>query len=1315
MEERRILEHKYFLNSESYIVDAIIPQNSDICLTLVKNIDLTEPDTKIFVWEYITLDLKFIYSPEVNIDSIICNPNDSKQFILYSCYFIGLFEYNHSKKKLLLKKTIDIEGKEISDITYLKTESLFSLSELTTPQGLVVSYKNNILEFYDENLNFKNKSDLKILYSSTTGKIESQSVHDEEDLNYIKLVTQRKTLFNLDMKNINLYTISRGNLLFNFFSDTSFFFIIDLNLEDFSCKIFSLEKLKKETTEKSSFMISQDGRKIYSIIGYEANSNVNKTFKNQKMKNFHSKKLLTRRANNKNEINNNFKKNKDDFIFHEMEKRKIFYSSYNVDISQNLLEDSNYILDSVKSFYATTIGVYTKFDYDFLTNTALGLDIKNLIISDNPRIVITSSVSTSNIIINQQFSLNSNENKQENQINTEGTFSKGFTDSNNMTSQNFNLNLNFKYIMQAELEYEPTSISIDPFGGFIFVTYDESAYLYSILDNGIREVTKISSTCKGASFSASGKYFAFSTMEFSKEDHNIVVINSRSLEVEYLITNLNGHASKIIWMDSDRIITTLIDEKDVFGWKLADKRIISRNKEKIETNKNKIVGDPSISNSNVILRFVDCGDKIIDYIYDYAIEFLLVLCDEFKVRLYRPNKDDDSWEFDLDCKYLSVLLIRKLDIVIFGTSEGSIRICIWPIPNYTKKGQVEHPHYTEKFLHSGKVIQIISSQDQKFIYSCGSDGSIFISSLTTFCNDTEIKLNTFMYFNPKNILNKRVYLKYSDFTHLTEKMFKTQCDAIKKAELDIRGIKHEFSSEMDKVNGENCKAIDEKRFYVNNAIEKERRKVKDLEENKEILSKELKEKRENQVKSFKDEINVIKKKYKDDKNNLQQNTKNLSNLIKDVKTNYNNYLENIENKKTGSVNKMKAMLDNVLKNLNQKLISIRKIIDSKKFIFEKKINELEEEKEFILKDQQNSNKIQKEINNIKIQELTSELDKINKDNLNYSERIKDWEKNLKELKDNNAELMESFLFNSLKLKQMNKLLHDNEYKISDREVVVKDKRLINDRLEKLRFVLEYQIKNLIKERAPIEEQIKNFEELHNDFYKRFNLLYAEQLNIEEFINDNLNLIDNFKDELSKRKNNLYFLKNLFRALDLEIHFILRAKIEDKNMVLNKLIDIYNKYLKDYVNEDNLNIFALEYKKNSHVMQKEIKKQKNKVLKELKNRRDNVKSLQVEKEKMMLKIQWENSQLIEECSSVRLNLEDILKYINDIEKKFIELTNTHVFLNKNSTLKNIQDGIKKAKETIFQADIDKGKAARESEKMGIFFVENFYKNFFLRRI
>ena len=114
------------------------------------------------------------------------------------------------------------------------------------------------------------------------------------------------------------------------------------------------------------------------------------------------------------------------------------------------------------------------------------------------------------------------------------------------------------------------------------------------------------------------------------------------------------------------------------------------------------------------------------------------------------------------------------------------------------------------------------------------------------------------------------------------------------------------------------------------------------------------------------------------------------------------------------------------------------------------------------------------------------------------------------------------------------------------------------------------------------------------------------------------------------------------------------------------------------------------------MEKEINKQKNKVLKELVDKKEDIKSTKEEKFGLMLKIQKENTQLISECSKIRTDLQDILRFvllflilvqINDIEKKFIELTNTYINLNKKEATRSIKENIKDAKDVILMSDMD----------------------------
>jgi hypothetical protein len=335
----------------------------------------------------------------------------------------------------------------------------------------------------------------------------------------------------------------------------------------------------------------------------------------------------------------------------------------------------------------------------------------------------------------------------------------------------------------------------------------------------------------------------------------------------------------------------------------------------------------------------------------------------------------------------------------------------------------------------------------------------------------------------------------------------------------------------------------------------------------------------------------------------------------------------------------------------------------------------------------------------KKKETENEIMKKNKDNKNYNEKINEWENHLKELKINNEELMETYIFNTLKLNQMNQLLTENESKISQKEKKVKEKRLVNDRLEQLRFVLEYQIKNLILEKTPIEEQIKNFESLHSDFYKRFNLLYAELLNIGELIENNKKCIDTYRDELSDTKKNLYRLKNLYKAIDVALNSILKNKLNSKKDIIDQIFNVYQTYLYNFNDgKKQTKIISPEMKLQTKNIEKEIYHQKNNVLKELIEKRNERKKISIEKEEMMKDIRLDNQLLIQECSNIRENLEDILKNINDIEKKFIELTNNNNFLDNDMPgVVGIKNKIKEAKNTILLNEDDKTKIAKDSSK------------------
>ena len=182
-----------------------------------------------------------------------------------------------------------------------------------------------------------------------------------------------------------------------------------------------------------------------------------------------------------------------------------------------------------------------------------------------------------------------------------------------------------------------------------------------------------------------------------------------------------------------------------------------------------------------------------------------------RVRVYKGYKEDKHWEFGSDVQYPCCVLLKKYDTIVFGTSNGSIRSCLWPIANLLKDSNIDHPDYTETFLHVGKVTFISVSKDNTFLYSSGEDGSVFISLITAITNDSPVSLSTFVYFNPSNVLPKKMYYSYQDITYVTDSIYQSKLDALSKQKNVIQSLISEFITNKEKLIQNNMNALEKKK------------------------------------------------------------------------------------------------------------------------------------------------------------------------------------------------------------------------------------------------------------------------------------------------------------------------------------------------------------------------------------------------------------------------------------------------------------------------------------------------------------------------
>jgi hypothetical protein len=1221
---KRVLDHSYYINSNSFIYDAIVPNRSDICYTIVKDNGLHETVTKIFIWEYATITLVRVLEFEHHIEEII--PHDSDDSVIIMSYFyVGLWEYNQMKKKLVLKKEYENE-KEILNACFWSSGDM---------SGICIVYKDKLIKIFD-----KNHEVFKIIDSGFFQFISNPTSDvyvdaENPEITGIRLPKDYECKINVNFNIVKPIVRFKNDYFIFFLANSNTY--ITFKLIDQNLNFISMYNIDLKISDHAYIQLNVRMTQMIIVMAKQASQ-----FKDNFNK---AKKSLFQYKGDRNAKqigDTGYKKIDKTSTIHQLEKANLTYFSFSI----NLTKDDLVLNPQPELFKYSSIGQH----------------ITTLSCSIDPRYVIASYFSKELLIFKQN--------------------SIDVTTNKDTTETSEPMALGIDTFCYKQLDKKPVSISVSPYGNNVFISYEETSNLYSILENEISDRYKINSFCKACSYSTTGKYLAISYSEI-KTDYNIIIINADTMSVEYLITNLPP-ANRFLWADDDKILVAQLDDNNIFGWRLDSKRLLNYVKNKDSRSK---------KDSNLVFKIADYGEKICDFAFDHILNYLVILSVDKLVKFFQTTSEDESWEMLPDCRYCSVTLARFLDIIIFGTSEGAIRICIWPISNFTKKELIDHPPYTEKFLHSAEVTHLVISTDYKLLYSASVDGSIYISTLNFYHNETLVNLSSLSYYNTKNIPNRKFFLKMCDFVKLTENDYKDKLKQIYNLESAISKEQTDAKNELDKLRGEYHKLREDKTEERDKQLNQERKKLKEIEEQKENITKILRDQNIFMSKKYEDELTELKNKYVTEKHHKQEMTKNLTSMLNENQNDFENIVIDLERRIKDQHNFFKFTFDKLLHSMKDKSRHLDDVIDRVERTFETKVSDIENKYEDEIHKLEHHDKSEKDLHFKKMKELKYIIEKLEAENRNTEDKIEEWEKNLVELKQNNTDLMENYLFNTLKEKQMSNYLKKNEELISDKETEIKTKRDNNDKLEQLRHVLEHQIKNLIKEKTPIEDQIKNFENLHKEFQKTFNLLYDEQINIDDFTESNVVLIEKFKKELAKKNNRLYIMKNIFKKIELKMNSIFTIRIDNKTKIIEVLQEIITEWLENYKENNVKPESTIEAMLQERIMGREINRQKNTVLTDLLTKRKQIKKVQEQKYELLSDVQIENSELIEECANIRNSLEEILKYITDIEKKFIELTNSHIYLQKMESTLDIKKGIKQAKQNIELGDIDYKKLSK----------------------
>ena len=1271
------LDLSVYVDYNCYVYDIIAGKSNETFVVVLKNLDKTNNDVKLFFFNYTNNVLISIEDFKFDVIGMIQDQKRENQYLIYAKNYCGVWEFSQTKMQLkMFHEFYKDNKKNIINAEYYMAEE---------QEGIIITFENELTEIYFRNIDeeikisgekyvlflrfdlisfFRTKEELEEIAQKEEEQKRLRQLNDdnEDEINhegiyldnYIKPENEDFISSKIDKSKIKIdpeinypkFVFSRKNFILYFLQKSQIILIFEFVGEE-KITIRKIDYLEHQLEDFCYIIIDESMTKMILLNGdYDD------------------------RLGMKN-IGENGVSSTTDNIF-TLEEITINYFKYNI----------NYI-DNIPEF---------EYEKRLLENTALGFPCQFLVVSNSPRVLIANNGYDNLDLFLYTQKVNSSLDNYLKDKNYDATQQNTIQ----LKHDYYQENCTFEEFYHKKLDEKPLSICFSPQGKSFFISYKDCGYLYIILEREIKEVFKITMYCRSCTFDETGTFLAFGTSEFDNE-YNINVLNLSCYEYEYMITKV-PQPTKILFADGGRTLIAQFNDNstNLLGWNLNWEHRLIEN----YTGSQKDKTEKDEKNSQVVLKISDFSGNIVDFGFDHSLGMCIITSHDKRERVYWAAKDEKHWEFNSDVEYTKLLILKKYDSIVFGTEDGSLRACIWPIQNMLKDMMIDHPEYIETKVHNSKITSLCVSDDLEFLYSSAEDGSIFISSISAVSNDVPLELKNFYYFDINNVLPKKIMFSSDQIIYITDSIYQNKLDSLKKKKSAIQGMISEFQSRKEKINQNNATDLENQRTKLTELLDQKIKEVKDKEAEKEKETKKLKDDREIQFKKLKDELAEMKKNFKIIKEQKQNETTNLINCIKFAKEKFEQKKKEIETLREKTNSNITSCLDNIYNILKDKKTEIDKMVKerTKKFEAECEKNENLYETELRTKEA----KFKKSLEEFEEQkkETDNDIMKKNKDNRNYDEKINEWENHLKELKSNNEELMETYIFNTLKLNQMNQLLTDNESKISIKEKIVKEKRLVNDRLEQLRFVLEYQIKNLILEKTPIEEQIKNFESLHSDFYKRFNLLYTELLNIGELIDNNQKCIDTYRDELSITKKNLYRLKNLYKSIDVALNSILKNKLDSKKDIIDQIFQVYQTYL--YTFNDTKKAtkhISTEMKLQNQNIEKEIYNQKNNVLKELIDKRAERRRIIIEKEEMMKDIRLDNQLLIQECSNIRENLEDILKNINDIEKKFIELTNNNVLLSdkeNQAQVQDIQGRIKLAKNTVLLNDEDKARVGKMSK-------------------
>ncbi|EGR27724.1 hypothetical protein IMG5_190190 [Ichthyophthirius multifiliis] len=257
---------------------------------------------------------------------------------------------------------------------------------------------------------------------------------------------------------------------------------------------------------------------------------------------------------------------------------------------------------------------------------------------------------------------------------------------------------------------QPYSISTDPFYIQLAVSFKEEIRIFIILENEFRHIISYPlKQCYCVRYSNGGNYLAASNQA------NINIYNPYNFQLLFTLHGNYGQIKRIEWLQNDTILQTTCVLNSLKLWNILNQQ-------------------------KIIDYYEKSGSKYTALNYDQYYDLLIKCTKDKKVKLCKDRGLTQIYELEIQpLNFIYCNILRSLNVIVFGTTQGSIRIYLWPFDINLKAQE-----FLEIAVHQEEVTSIEICRNYEFLFSGSKDGSLYF-----------LKMKQYMYGQEINIMKEK--------------------------------------------------------------------------------------------------------------------------------------------------------------------------------------------------------------------------------------------------------------------------------------------------------------------------------------------------------------------------------------------------------------------------------------------------------------------------------------------------------------------------------------------------------------------------------